>query len=870
METYDKVKLGIKEDKWVNSICSVCHYSCGVRVHIVDGVAVGIEGLPGMSWGSKGGLCGKSAGQLQVLYDPNRVNYPVRRGNPEKGIGVDPKWQRISWDEAMNEIVDRLGKILREKPSRFGVTSGVRVGPGEHYFIASVIFAAVYGASFVSTGAGLYCGMATHDVAALNHASWRMAPDFFHGNYTIYFGDQIGVGGHYLNVTARARADGVARGMKIVVFDPLCHNVAMAGKEWIPILPGTDLIVALAMANILVNELGIYDREHLKRYTDAPYLVQENGLFLRDDSGEPLLWDLADNTAKNWKQPIGNAALEGTYEVRGVKVRPAFAVMKEHLRQYTAERASEVSTVPASTIRRIATEFGQEARIGSTIEIQGVKMPYRPVSAIQFRSGSAHTNAFHQQMAVDLLNQLVGASDVPGGCIGYGPAVGYGSPEKGLPTHGPVVSKDGYMSVQLLPGRTEWPHHDPEVPTNFVLNQLFTSMALPCHPFTLMKGGPELYRKLGIDPQLDALLVVAANLMKNFGSQESVAEYLKTIPFVVCYDIFQNETTEGFADIVLPSAAGLESLEFTTPTRRIGMAPYCLLDNAFPVRQPVVAPMYERRDYSDFLTDLIHRLGLTRQWNSQLNLHFCKFCGHPDIFGLDEKLSWSAVADRFLQALFGPEKGLDWFKEHGYLAWPKKIDEAYWRPFHEGRAHIYMDYLVGVGDKVKAICEPRDIKIDWEQYTPLISWFPPIIQKEKDAEHDLYLVTFTDSLHAGSWTHGIPWMAEVSDTTGYHYTILMNPKTAAARGIKDGDTITIENKYGHSTSGVVHIIEGIHPECIGTIYGTGKWARGQPLARGKGANTAVMTEVDLEHICPITVTPEAAIVVKVSKGGTSK
>jgi anaerobic selenocysteine-containing dehydrogenase len=251
-------------------------------------------------------------------------------------------------------------------------------------------------------------------------------------------------------------------------------------------------------------------------------------------------------------------------------------------------------------------------------------------------------------------------------------------------------------------------------------------------------------------------------------------------------------------------------------------------------------------------------------------MHFCRFCGHDDIFEPDEKLSWQEVSDRFLKALFGPEHDLEWFKEHGYLTWPKTVEEAYWRWFREGRAHIYAEWLMDSKEKVKEICDPRGIKMDWEQYTPLTSWFPAVIQKEKDTEYDLYLVTFTDPLHAGSWTHGIPWLAEVSDTTGYLYTILMNTRTAEEKGIQDGDTINVENKYGHKTSGVVHVIEGIHPQCVATSYGTGKWAKGQPIAMGKGPNTATLTEIDLEHICPITATPEAAITVKVYKEQVSE
>ena len=71
-----------------------------------------------------------------------------------------------------------------------------------------------------------------------------------------------------------------------------------------------------------------------------------------------------------------------------LNANPAFQLLKEHLKQYTADWAEKESTVPARTIQRIAREFVEEARIGSTIEIEGVKLPYRPVASAMFRGGT--------------------------------------------------------------------------------------------------------------------------------------------------------------------------------------------------------------------------------------------------------------------------------------------------------------------------------------------------------------------------------------------------------------------------------------------------------------------------------------------------
>src|SRR3989304_839847 len=121
-------KQEIKEDIWIHTTCERCYGLCGTRVRRVNGVAVEIQGEPDSTFGSEGGLCGKGLSTLQVLYDPNRLNVPLRRTNPEKGIGVDPKWKEITWEEAYAEIVPRMEKIL-ERDSR-KIVGGI--GGGGH------------------------------------------------------------------------------------------------------------------------------------------------------------------------------------------------------------------------------------------------------------------------------------------------------------------------------------------------------------------------------------------------------------------------------------------------------------------------------------------------------------------------------------------------------------------------------------------------------------------------------------------------------------------------------------------------------------------------------------------------------------------
>ena len=92
--------MEIYDDAWVPTQCGRCFSNCAIRVRRVNGVAVQIEGNAASYQGSRGGVCGKGASGLQLLYDPNRLNVPLRRTNPEKGLHADPEWKEISWDEA--------------------------------------------------------------------------------------------------------------------------------------------------------------------------------------------------------------------------------------------------------------------------------------------------------------------------------------------------------------------------------------------------------------------------------------------------------------------------------------------------------------------------------------------------------------------------------------------------------------------------------------------------------------------------------------------------------------------------------------------------------------------------------------------------
>ena len=107
----------IKEDVWEPTICMMCYNGCGIKVHRVNGVIVKIEGNPDCPR-SRGKLCAKGNAGIMALYSPSRLKTPLKRTNPEKGIGVDPKWVEIGWEEALDTIAEKLREVREDDPRK--------------------------------------------------------------------------------------------------------------------------------------------------------------------------------------------------------------------------------------------------------------------------------------------------------------------------------------------------------------------------------------------------------------------------------------------------------------------------------------------------------------------------------------------------------------------------------------------------------------------------------------------------------------------------------------------------------------------------------------------------------------------------------
>jgi len=275
------------------SVCDMCLNKCGLIARVEDGVVTKLDPNPKFLK-SRGMLCARGNAGIDQLYDPDRLKYPLLR----KGQRGEGKWQRLSWDQALDHAAEKFMKIA-EKYTRCGVL----FTPGSDMQSTFVRwFAEVFGSYNVTTHESS-C-LLSRNRAYLDTFGEVPFSDILHTKYIIMAGanrfealitpDSIDL------MTAKKN------GCKLVVLDPRYTKTAALADEWYAIRPGTDMAFFLALANVIIGE-KLYDQAYA---ADKLYGLEQLG---------------------------------------------------EHVRQYSPEWAQGECEIPAKEIRRIARELAAAA-----------------------------------------------------------------------------------------------------------------------------------------------------------------------------------------------------------------------------------------------------------------------------------------------------------------------------------------------------------------------------------------------------------------------------------------------------------------------------------------------------------------------------
>ena len=284
------------------------------------------------------------------------------------------------------------------------------------------------------SGQGVKCYHSEHLYGELWHRAFTVSPDTPLCDYLISCGANVEASGGVVGVWRHAEAR--VRGMKRVQVEPHLSVTGACSAQWVPIKPKTDAAFLFALVHVLLHE---FPRERLDvaflgRHTASPYLVGPNGYFLRDrvtkkaaglgrrdgrrravrhsgghgGTGGPL------RSRCDRDRPGRRCARRGSLGRRD-RLRPTRCAHGTRIRRNGRER---ICDVPAGTIRRIATEFLDHAKVGATIEIEGVRLPYRPVAVSLGKTVNNGWGGYECCWARTMLAALVGGLEVPGGTLG--------------------------------------------------------------------------------------------------------------------------------------------------------------------------------------------------------------------------------------------------------------------------------------------------------------------------------------------------------------------------------------------------------------------------------------------------------------------
>ncbi len=726
-----------KERKAIPSACWQCVARDGIIGYVEDGRLVKIEGNPKLPR-TNGVICAKGQAGVNQVYDPDRILYPMRQ-TKERG---DPTgWRRISWEEALDELAARL-KALQDAgtPEKFMFHYGRMKASSSK--IVKDYFLAAYGTKTIGNHTSI-CEGGKWTAQELTWGKHYDVNDLARTRYMLNFGCNF-FEAHTSHIPIAQRGvEAMLGGAKLVTFDVRLSNTAAKSAEWIPVRPGTDGAIVLAMAHVVMNE-GLYDEDFINTWT--------------------------------------NVTVER---------------LKSHLRDCTPEWAEGISGVPASKISTLAREYATT----------------KPSTIVSYRGVVAHYNGVQSERAILMLEGICGNIDVPGGrCKAVGAKWKNSYPKPSA--HG--------KKLKILDGEGI------AYPTHHVNHQVFRLIKEGKH------GRPEIYMFYCYNP-----VYVNGNVAENM----AVLKDRSLIPFVVAVDPFMGEST-ALADLILPDTTYLERWDWED------MVSYDQIPEYY-IRQPMVKPLGEVRDFKDVCCDLARRLG----GDLAAALPFSS----AEEFVRDACETTSDVK---------AAGGFAYMKEHGalvppgakpsYRSYAKEVKAAdlegaildeetgvYWKG-NAGESYrttkdAYKKYVgQKIGDKVYKGFSPDKVNksglfeihsqlLADKGFDPLPSYMS-IPEHEAMGPHDLILTTFKVNVQSHSRTQNSKWLSEI-----YHDNpAWIHPETATQRGIADGDSIRVKSQIGEIVT-KAWVTESICPGVVAISNHCGHWAYGR-YASGKKSN----------------------------------
>ena len=840
--------------------CYMCACRCGIKVTTERGKVRFIQGNPDHPV-NRGVLCAKGSAGIMKQASPAKLTKPLmRKPGSERGAG---EFVEIEWDEALDLLTARLARIRSTNPTQLAFFTG-----RDQMQALSGLWAQQFGTPNWSAHGG-FCSvnMAVAGLYTIGYSFWEFGtPDWDHTKYFMLWG----VAEDHSSNPIKIGLEKLKRhGARFVSINPVRTGYSAIADEWVPIRPGTDGLLALAMVHVLLTD-GTIDFAFLGRHTNAPWLVidapgtPDDGLFARGAEGNPIVVDAATQAFVDAAGADLNPALFGTFTLPDG--RKATTVLSLAAGRYLDARYAPATVaaecgVDADTITRLAREMANVAfHEAVTLPIRWTDMwgrthdsvVGRPVAMYAMRGISAHSNGFQTCRALHLVQMLLGALDGPGNFRARAPYPRR-IPLRSLPENDPAVIFAPNTALKRMP------NGNPTRPEDLVIaadgsplriDRAFSwESPLAAHGLMHMV----ITHAANRDPYpIDTLLLFMANMAWNSSMNTSgVREMLVrrtpdgeyAIPFLVVVDAFRSETV-NFADLVLPDTTYLERYDAISLLDRPISEPDAIAD---AIRHPVVALDRDVRAWQDVLVELASRLKLpafTRPDGTR------KFAGYKDFIVNYEKLpgigflaGWRGEdGESHLRGKPNPKQWDRYIENQSFFTYPWPESMRYYKfankdylEFAEKHAlfgtppvavtmQIYSEplqkfRLAGQGHyrgPQPPLQADRDRLATY--FDPLPFWYPPLeTQRIAAADYPFHAITQQPMTMYHSWDSQNAWLRQILSANHLY----MNRATAARQGLADDDWVWVESHHGKVRC-QLRTMEGVEANTVWTWNAVGK------------------------------------------------
>ena len=899
-------KLSANPD-WIlrHTVDQQCHSECGLRVKI-DRKTGRVERIIGNPYhphtltdytpmsrplidtaALPGTVCARGNAGIQSAYDPYRITVPLKRKGP-RGSG---QWQPISWEQMIKEVSDG-GKIFADTgdvasadidvlgfkglyakrhelmdlqaPELGHRTNGYLFQGGR--IVGSLLgFARRFGHAFgtVNTFEHVNVCELSHHVATdqVFPGKHMTQPDISKANFILYWGTQPGDANFPMQTQAKyaAEARAKANGLKYVVIDPHLGRGGVNGgrANWIPIKPGTDGALALAMIRWIIEQRR-YNAAYLSHptqaaaeaagelsHTDATHLVVvdskhgAHGRFLHAvDAGLPDVAKgamdrvvIGTNGRPQRSVDANSAGIEYSGMVNGIAVKTTFSLLRESAERFTVRQYADLCGIDEQRIVGLAREF--------------TSYGHRAVSTM-YRGVVKHPNGYYNGIAVLLLNLLVGNMNWAGGLTAGGGSYSYKKGRynlvdipaaKGL-AYGVPLSREevryddsSEYRAKVKAGKNPYPAKRPWFPFSFEMYTELLPSALQRYPY-------------GVDILLWHMATPFYSVPGQ-GNEELINQVRdpKKIPLIIASDIVVGDTSM-YADYIIPDGSFLERW------CHIGTMP-TVLTKGTGARWPVIALTEKTADgrrmcLEEFFIDIAKRIGMPgygdqaiqdsdgrwwplhrrEDWFLKANVNVATAKGVPGdevppITAEERKvMDLDAFRERFKTSL--PES--EWPIALGLMAKGGRFEPA--SRAREGdrlthrfnkTLHFYAEDLATTPNSMSG--KPYLGTTTWVEPTTALG--TPLDKLDDPQQWPLTIITKKGALQSHSRLSSNYVLRQIMPDNG----IQVSTEDAKRYAVADGDKVWVVTPHGRR-QGTVRVIEGIRPGVITFNVGYGHWAYG--------------------------------------------